>query len=948
MIKFYCQHCEQKLSATKEIFGTNIQCPSCNNLILVPEAPEALSSEQIEAKATANEDLAISEEIENNNPIEDNIRLRKKRKKSFSTRSKTSINKSSLKPKSPTSKELIKKNKRPLPLILGILIVVLITGGFFFKEPISQALSENDLASAENDSDGSHSSELSSTNFSKDELLAQQDLILKIKPFMDKYCFECHNEKKQKGDIRLDTIDFKMTQHDAVYMWQDILDVLNVGEMPPKKSSQPHAQELANSISLITDQVLLARKRLSSTGGVIAMRHLNKREYYGSVEDLIGLKLPDHYLDDEISPRFDTNGADQFFSSRNYETYMNVGKEIMKQVMRSYSMGNSKAKKSKFQPGGRAYERQKKSLKKLDDTMALINSGASIEEIGLGDAGQVKLFKMRYEKAIAAPKKYLAIDLHKTGITSEFTERFARNVGLKPGARYIYRVHGMSKNDADIKVYVQNEEIGTLEFKASTKPQTYEFSFSTNTLDLRPKVGFTIGHLKGVYIEYEEIEGPFESKTSFAENLLQPIFKKKAPNNFELRQILTKFAERAFRHQAVDEEFIDALIGIYNSSKAAKKNEIDSLVTPLAMILSSPSFLYITESSSTQRVQLNQREFAIRMAYFLWSAPPDEELYKLARSNKLYNPDILKTQFKRMIQSPKAHQFIEGFINQWIGMERYDEVDLPNKLLGDFQQSARLELSEYFKVLVQENMPVDKFIDSNFVVVNQSLAKYYKIDGEFSGFQKVALPANNPRGGLLGQAAFHIMGSAAQRTSPSIRGTLIRETLLHDPPPHPPANVPEIDNTRKGQFTVRDLVKHHQELPQCSSCHAKIDPLGLGLENFDYLGRWRDSETIGADKKRVKGKKRSRGKKLAIDASGYLSENETFEDFAGFKKALLKNKAKLAESLYSSMLAYGIGREIEFIDEDEISQNLLALKKDNYPMRDLIFQLIASKTFRTK
>ena len=278
-------------------------------------------------------------------------------------------------------------------------------------------------------------------------------------------------------------------------------------------------------------------------------------------------------------------------------------------------------------------------------------------------------------------------------------------------------------------------------------------------------------------------------------------------------------------------------------------------------------------------------------------------------------------------------------------MERYDEVDLPNKLLGDFQKSARRELSEYFKVLVQENMPVDKFIDSDFVVVNQSLAKYYKIEGEFTDFQKVDLPSSSPRGGLLGQAAFHIMGSAAQRTSPSIRGTLIRETLLHDPPPDPPANVPEIDNTRTGQFTVRNLVKHHQELPQCASCHAKIDPLGLGLENFDYLGRWRDSETIGQEQK---GRKKIRGKKIAIDASGYLSENETFEDFDGFKKALLKNKAKLAKSLYSSMLAYGIGREIEFIDEEEISQSLLALKKDNYPMRDLIFQLVTSKIFRTK
>jgi hypothetical protein len=940
MIKFYCPHCEQKLSATKEIFGTNISCPSCTSLILVPlgnEHPSNAETELSLLNETSTELESISEEPsteseEFTSPKDQNS----SRKKSFSTGKKQSFSRTKLRTPRTTAKK-----KKSLSLIIGLFILSLIGGGFLLKK---QALT----APSDDKSLVSEQKHKNTELLSKNELIAQKKMLLQIKPFMNKYCLECHNEEKQKGELRLDNIDYEMTQHDSVYMWSDILDVLNVGEMPPKKADQPHDTELSNAISLITGQVLLARKRLSSTGGVIAMRHLNKREYYGSIQDLIGLNLPDNYLDDELSPHFDTNGADQFFSSRSYNTYMKVGVEIMTQALKSYAIDTRKPRKSKFAPAGRAYDRQKKSLAKLEKTMSLINSGASIDEIGLGDAGQIKLFKKRYEKAIAAPKKYLAIEQHKTAVTSEFTPRFGRSTTLKPGAKYIYRVHGMSKENQSIKVYAKDKMIGTLDFKASTKPQSYEFSFTTDTLELRTHVGFSMDKLKGVYIQYEEIEGPFEAKSSFAEDLFKPLIKKKELNDFELSQVFKKFAARAFRHQEVDDNYIKALVDIYKSKKATGKNQIDSLSTPLAMILSSPSFLYIKETNEGQRAPLNQEEFAIRLAYFLWSSPPDQELYKVAKTNKLYDQKILKTQFERMIKSPKASHFIEGFINQWIGMERYDEVDLPNKLLGEFQQSARRELSEYFKVLVQENLPADKLIDSNFAVLNQSLADYYKIDGEFSGFQKVALPANNPRGGLLGQAAFHIMGSAASRTSPSIRGTLIRESLLHDPPPPPPANVPEIDNTRQGQFSVRDLVKHHQELPQCSSCHAKIDPIGLGLENFDYLGRWRDSETIGADPKRVKGKKRSRGKKLAIDASGYISENEQFQDFEGFKKALLKNKIRLAESLYSSMLAYGIGREIEFIDEEEIQQNLIALKNNNYATQDMIYQIITSQTFRTK
>ncbi|EDM29316.1 hypothetical protein LNTAR_23039 [Lentisphaera araneosa HTCC2155] len=948
MIKFYCEHCTQKLSATEEIYGTEIQCPSCSHNILVPPGPETPPSQDIELdllnedsnsleSESTDEALTLdSEELEVLPP------LKAKKKKSFSAGKKTKCSQSSNRIKSRTPRAVAPKKKKILPMIFGLLIIGLIAGSLIFKNKISSNLTKTELSSSALKA----GSEV--LQFSEKELLAQKEMIMQIKPFMEKYCLDCHNEEKQKGEIRLDNIDFNMVQHDSVYMWSDILDVLNVGEMPPKKADQPHTKELSNAISLITGQVLLARKRLSSTGGMIAMRHLNKREYYGSIEDLIGLKLPDNYLDNELSPNFDTNGADQFFSSRTYNTYMKVGTEIMTQALKSYSIDSKNPKKSKFAPAGRAYARQKKALDKLEKTMALINSGASMEKIGLGDAGQVKLFKMRYEKAIAAPKKYLDIELHKTGVTSEFTPRFGRNVALKPGARYIYRIHGSSKSAVDIKVYAQDKMIGTLNFKASTKVQNYEFSFTTDTLELRQRIGFSMEKIKGIYIESEELEGPFEAQSSFSENLFKPLLKKKELNDFELSQVFKKFAQRAFRHQEVDDNYIKALVDIYKSKKTSGKNFIDSFSTPLAMILSSPSFLYIKETNEGQRAPLDQEQFAIRLAYFLWSSPPDEALYKVAKANKLYDQEILETQFERMIKSPKASQFIEGFINQWIGMERYDEVDLPNKLLGTFQQSARQELSEYFKVLVQENLPVDKLIDSDFVVLNQTLADYYKIEGEFSGFQKVALPANNPRGGLLGQAAFHIMGSAASRTSPSIRGTLIRESLLHDPPPPPPANVPEIDNTRQGQFSVRDLVKHHQELPQCSSCHAKIDPIGLGLENFDYLGRWRDSETIGADTKRVKGKKRSRGKKLAIDASGYISEGEEFQDFAGFKNALLKNKGKLAESLYSSMLAYGIGREIEFIDEEEIHQNLLILEKDNYPIKNMIYQLIASETFRTK
>ena len=196
------------------------------------------------------------------------------------------------------------------------------------------------------------------------------------------------------------------------------------------------------------------------------------------------------------------------------------------------------------------------------------------------------------------------------------------------------------------------------------------------------------------------------------------------------------------------------------------------------------------------------------------------------------------------------------------------------------------------------------------------------------------------------------MGTAGQRTSPTIRGTIIRERFLQDPPPPPPPNVPQIEANSKNPQTVREQVKKHKEVPQCASCHDKIDPIGFGLENFDNLGKWRTHETLGKEEnKKKKGKKSKETKppvKVEIDAKGYLSKSEKFDDFEGLKKVLYQKKDRLALSLYESLLAYGIGRDIEFVDEKEIKDVLTKLKNNNYKVRDMITSIVTSKTFMTK
>lgn len=221
--------------------------------------------------------------------------------------------------------------------------------------------------------------------------------------------------------------------------------------------------------------------------------------------------------------------------------------------------------------------------------------------------------------------------------------------------------------------------------------------------------------------------------------------------------------------------------------------------------------------------------------------------------------------------------------------------------------------------------------------MNSLLAKYYQLDGNhtFKGFQKVPLPANSNRGGFITQSAFLTMGSNGERSSPVIRGTLILGKLLNSPPPDPPPNVPEIESASSKPLSNRALVELHRKQRVCASCHDRIDPIGFGLENFDTTGLWRDPETI--EKKEV-----------PIEANGTLVSGVKFNGLQELQKLLKSQEDKLARNIIESLTSYGIGRPIEFSDESRIDEVLIQAESRKYALRDLIFLVANSETFRSK
>ncbi len=450
------------------------------------------------------------------------------------------------------------------------------------------------------------------------------------------------------------------------------------------------------------------------------------------------------------------------------------------------------------------------------------------------------------------------------------------------------------------------------------------------------------------------------------------------------RGILSEFAESAFRGAKPDAVFIDKLLAIYESRRKTGDSFDTAIRLPVSIILASPGFLYLNEpGDADHRRRLTDRELAVRMAYFLWSAPPDQELLDLAKQRKLSQPEILRQQIDRLIADSRSDEFVAGFVHQWLDMERLDFFQFDTTLHRDFDEStrsaARQEVYHSFAYLlrqriVEENpkrqrgndstgiprsrvaLPgqpnsdvgrLGQLLKSNYVFVNGLLANYYGIDGVTGDqFQKVSLPEGSPRGGLLGMAAIHAMGSDGVVSSPVERGAWVLRHLLNDPPPPAPPNVPQISRLEGQVLTTRERLLAHQEEAQCASCHRKIDPIGFGLENWGAAGKWRTEDSYQMRDSRGRGV--GKRKTWAIDASGAFHEGAAFNDYHELRDLIAEREGDFARGFTEHLIEYALGRPFGFTDEDLANEIVSSAKTKQFAVSEFIHSLVQSNAFRTK
>ncbi len=449
-----------------------------------------------------------------------------------------------------------------------------------------------------------------------------------------------------------------------------------------------------------------------------------------------------------------------------------------------------------------------------------------------------------------------------------------------------------------------------------------------------------------ILLDWVEWEGPIqESQPTPA---YQRIFfggDKASKDLAYAREIISRFAGRAYR-RPIEPVEVERLLKLVENSQKLGDNFEASVKTALVAVLCSKSFLFLVEgSAAAPSPRLNDWDLASRLSYFLWSTAPDERLFDLAREGKLHQPNVLRTEARRMMTDPKARAFANSFPRQWLQLRRVGMFAPDRKIYPDYddylEKSMIAETTTFFREVLERNLSVREFLDSNWTMLNERLADHYGVKGvKGEAFQRVTLKPEDHRGGLLTQASILSLTSDGTRHRPVHRGKWVLESLYGKTPPPPPPNVGDIKPTPLNQpkTSLRAKLEAHRNDPNCAACHRKIDPLGLAFDNYDAIGRWRTEEAV----------RDGAGENPKIDASGDLPDGRTFADAVGLKKLMVADLDKFAEAFGEKLAVYALRRRMIFSDQAELKRITKQAKADDYRLASFVESLIMSDLFQRR
>ncbi|NBR84736.1 MAG: DUF1592 domain-containing protein [Proteobacteria bacterium] len=756
--------------------------------------------------------------------------------------------------------------------------------------------------------------------------------------FINDHCLRCHGPEKAKGDLRLDQLETDLSKPSVFERWREVVARTQSGEMPPKKEPRPPAAQAQTFVRQLNAKLDEASAKQRAAGRVV-LRRLNRVEYENTVSDLfaVDVRVKEMLPEDAVAQGFDNVGAALNISPVLMERYLDAADAVITAALAPVHKLESKSERFNLYDSLPTWFVA--GVWKLDDGVILFRSSGD-------SASDLRQFKApapgRYRFRIAASAHNSETPLPMSVWLGNFvvSGNFSRHVGY------------FDAPPGEPKVVEFEERLGAKNDTIKVTPVALPFVY-LNHKNMPEYPG------PGLKIHWMEVEGPFPE--AWPTESFRRVFGEADPKQGTLadaEKLLRALLPRAFRRPVTEEEVKPFVALVAKSLEMGQPFEA-SLRAGYKAVLSSPKFLYLREPAGP----LDDHALASRLSYFLWSTMPDEPLLALADKGELRKPDVLRAQVERMLKHAKARAFTENFTGQWLSL-RDIAATTPDKMLypeweEHLQWSAVRETHLFFEELLKQNLSVRNFVDSDFAMLNGRLAKHYGIpDVHGVAFRKVALKPEWHRGGVLTHASVLKVTANGTTTSPVLRGVWLLDRILGRPAPPPPPNVPAIEPDIRGAKTIRDQLAKHRATENCAGCHARIDPPGFALENYDVIGGWREKYRIVAERKNwVNNRTGPLGKYLKAyefalglpaDAGDALPDGRKFATVEEFKQLLLADPEQIARCLTEKLVTYATGQPVGFGDHAAVNRILTEAKATDYGLRSLVHAVVASELFRTK
>lgn len=841
--------------------------------------------------------------------------------------------------------------------------------------------------------------------------VAAESLEATLRPFIAEYCIDCHGPENQKAELRLDKLDPDLIQGSDADMWQEVLDLINLSEMPPEDApQQPTSEQRQVVVDALTTSLREAMEAQRSTGGRNVIRRLTAYEYNNTLRDLLGLDLKfaaDLPPEGSAKEGFKNNTSVLGTSALHVEYFERIarfalGKIILAPAQRpepyfvriepelafkqepasgsaEKAVKPQKANSVRYTIRGEHFSPGKKANAALfrmdhgdlspDGNGILLAGNRQIDKQGDRFAPSVKIGGSQGDGRSGFQPEF-CVEMYEIPYDTPVLVRIHASAvqgkgGINPRLSFelgSFRGAGVSDQAEGANIEIHSVEPQTYEFVVhganfpfqSNKPSRPSYfriynDFRRGTSEL------TYAELPRLNIDWVEITSNYYPVWPSPQK--QAILFASSNQHNETayaREVIARFMQRAYR-RSVEPGEIDSKLALFEKLRDQEESFEATIISTLTAVLCSPNFLLHSEpmpqhvaGEPETRRKLNDFELASRLSYFIWSTMPDETLYDLASRNQLHQPAVLKAQVNRMLADPKSLEFSRNFGAQWLDLAGIRRVAVNPEYFAFEEKTKDLfeeESIQFIDHVMRSNLSITNFIDSNFAMLTPDLAAHYRIPGiSGGGFRQHDVQPEHHRGGLMTHASMLLGNSTGAETHPIKRGVWVLERLLDDPPAPPPANVPalpEPDSKDEAGLSLKERLFEHANVSSCRECHRKIDPWGVAFENYNALGQWRegDRDMLVHEPHQA----------VNIDPSTQLIDGKTIGNLDELKNYILtEKKQQFRKAVVRKVMAYGLGRYLEFSDRSSVDNICSALETGNDLFPVLIEQIVLSEPFLTK